>query len=356
MAVARWVRRASARERMLMVGWLVVAAAATAAEGTAAAAATTAAAALTLLGGQRIAPLKRHGATPPPSGGSGSLLDLPRVEQWAAARGLTERHLKAIYRVVMEPPPLPPPPPTMAAAPQLPPCKSLVNDDDCPLWLRERLHALSFPKRHAADLLLLSSNSSSNHFVRCSSKLIETRRSASGSMKLVIQLPSGHLVETVLIRHTSTRGGGSQHRRIKRGNGGSSGNSSPPTKAAMAALTTPPRYTVCVSSQVGCARACTFCATGTLGLRASLSSAEILEQVYIAQRVLWQRQREEGGAAAAANDRALRNVVFMGMYVSCYFVRVWFIQAIVLLRVPVAVSALTCLFVCFLMLQQYISF
>lgn len=39
------------------------------------------------------------------------------------------------------------------------------------------------------------------------------------------------------------------------------------------------RYSVCVSSQVGCALACTFCATGRLGLRRNLAAWEIVEQV-----------------------------------------------------------------------------
>lgn len=40
------------------------------------------------------------------------------------------------------------------------------------------------------------------------------------------------------------------------------------------------RATVCISSQVGCAMACTFCATGTMGLLGNLTSGEILEQLY----------------------------------------------------------------------------
>jgi len=56
------------------------------------------------------------------------------------------------------------------------------------------------------------------------------------------------------------------------------------------------RVTVCVSSQAGCALACTFCATGRLGLLRNLTAGEIVDQVY--------RARE--GAPAP-------NVVFMGM-------------------------------------------
>ena len=39
------------------------------------------------------------------------------------------------------------------------------------------------------------------------------------------------------------------------------------------------RATVCVSSQVGCAIGCTFCATGTMNLIANLQCGEILEQL-----------------------------------------------------------------------------
>ncbi len=57
-------------------------------------------------------------------------------------------------------------------------------------------------------------------------------------------------------------------------------------------------YTACVSSQVGCARGCAFCETGTSGLARNLSAAEIVGQVE---------------AAAGALGLRFRNVVFMGM-------------------------------------------
>jgi len=60
----------------------------------------------------------------------------------------------------------------------------------------------------------------------------------------------------------------------------------------------PDRATVCISSQAGCAMACTFCATGQSGFERHLSVAEMLEQVVRAQ---W-------GA-----DQRVSNVVFMGM-------------------------------------------
>jgi len=58
------------------------------------------------------------------------------------------------------------------------------------------------------------------------------------------------------------------------------------------------RATVCVSSQAGCAMACSFCATGQAGFERHLRAGEIVEQVVIAARHSAQR---------------VSNVVFMGM-------------------------------------------
>src|SRR4051812_22811596 len=62
----------------------------------------------------------------------------------------------------------------------------------------------------------------------------------------------------------------------------------------------PGRVTVCVSSQVGCALACAFCATGRLGLARNLAAWEIVEQVRIVR------------AHLAAGVR-VHGVVFQGM-------------------------------------------
>lgn len=61
------------------------------------------------------------------------------------------------------------------------------------------------------------------------------------------------------------------------------------------------RTTLCLSSQVGCAAACDFCATGKMGVAQNLTAAEILDQVVQANQIL----AEEG--------REIRNLVFMGM-------------------------------------------
>ncbi|MBK7721611.1 MAG: 23S rRNA (adenine(2503)-C(2))-methyltransferase RlmN [Austwickia sp.] len=72
----------------------------------------------------------------------------------------------------------------------------------------------------------------------------------------------------------------------------------------------PRRVTICVSSQAGCGMNCPFCATGQQGLTRNLSTAEIVEQVVAAARLL---RRE--GLAGERFDVPLRvsNVVFMGM-------------------------------------------
>ena len=66
------------------------------------------------------------------------------------------------------------------------------------------------------------------------------------------------------------------------------------------------RATLCISSQVGCALACQFCATGMAGFLRNLSTAEIISQVYFAG----QRIQELSGADVMPR---ISNIVFMGM-------------------------------------------
>jgi 23S rRNA (adenine2503-C2)-methyltransferase len=68
----------------------------------------------------------------------------------------------------------------------------------------------------------------------------------------------------------------------------------------------PDRGTLCISSQVGCAMDCSFCATAQQGFNRNLSAAEIVGQVWLAQRELARR-----GAVGSANR--ITNIVFMGM-------------------------------------------
>ncbi len=91
------------------------------------------------------------------------------------------------------------------------------------------------------------------------------RTSRDGTIKLLLRLRDGERIETVLIpmgRH----------------------------------------YTQCLSTQVGCAMACTFCSTGELGLTRNMSMAEILGQVVVGRAHL-----------AQEGLPTVRNLVFMGM-------------------------------------------
>ncbi|HEY9720369.1 MAG TPA: 23S rRNA (adenine(2503)-C(2))-methyltransferase RlmN, partial [Oscillatoriaceae cyanobacterium] len=60
----------------------------------------------------------------------------------------------------------------------------------------------------------------------------------------------------------------------------------------------PDRVTVCISSQVGCAMKCAFCATGQLGFERNLTTGEIVDQVLAMQ---------------AEMGRRVSNIVYMGM-------------------------------------------
>ena len=66
----------------------------------------------------------------------------------------------------------------------------------------------------------------------------------------------------------------------------------------------PDRGTLCISSQVGCAMDCSFCSTAQQGFNRNLTAAEIVGQVWLANRELG---FQPGG------DRVITNVVFMGM-------------------------------------------
>ncbi len=66
----------------------------------------------------------------------------------------------------------------------------------------------------------------------------------------------------------------------------------------------PGRGTLCISSQIGCALDCAFCATGAQGFNRNLTAAEIIGQVWLANREL---------GYAPGGERIVTNVVLMGM-------------------------------------------
>jgi len=80
----------------------------------------------------------------------------------------------------------------------------------------------------------------------------------------------------------------------------------------------PDRGTLCISSQVGCALDCSFCATAQQGYNRNLTSAEIVGQVWLAVRELEQEERARLAADSAVegqsgDERHVTNVVLMGM-------------------------------------------
>lgn len=96
--------------------------------------------------------------------------------------------------------------------------------------------------------------------------LLDVRDSEDGSAKLALQTADGHVVEAVLMPEAR-------------------------------------KVSVCLSSQVGCAQGCGFCATARLGLRRSLRAGEIVAQLYAVRRYLAER----------GDERRISNVVYMGM-------------------------------------------
>ncbi len=99
---------------------------------------------------------------------------------------------------------------------------------------------------------------------------VKQQTSSDGTEKVLFELDSGRHIETVMIPDLDDG--------------------------------TARRVTVCVSSQVGCPMACTFCATGLMGFHQNLSAGEIFDQASFANT----RSVERLG-------RGITNIVFMGM-------------------------------------------
>lgn len=117
-------------------------------------------------------------------------------------------------------------------------------------------------------------------------QIVERRQSEDGFTKYLFRLHDGRTVEAVRIPLPDAEDARALKERRKQGRA-----------AALEALPTA-KYTLCVSSQVGCALACDFCATGKLGGIRNLSTWEILAQ--------HRKVAEEA-------DKPIRGIVFMGM-------------------------------------------
>lgn len=100
---------------------------------------------------------------------------------------------------------------------------------------------------------------------------ITLQTSKDGTRKALFRLPSGNLIESVLIPELDDDG-------------------------------TAKRLTVCVSSQVGCAMGCAFCATGRMGFLENLSIGQIVDQIHYMNDI-----------ATTEYGVRITNVVYMGM-------------------------------------------
>lgn len=120
--------------------------------------------------------------------------------------------------------------------------KDFGDMTDLPKKLREEL---------AADWQLWTAN------------VVKHQKSTDGTEKLLLELPGGGRIECVLLRDGDRR-------------------------------------SICISSQVGCAMGCVFCASGLDGVDRNLTAAEVVEQMLLLQRLL-------------PADERLSHIVVMGM-------------------------------------------
>ncbi len=87
------------------------------------------------------------------------------------------------------------------------------------------------------------------------------------------------------------------------------GVNSVPQAIEMVYIPEPGRGTLCISSQVGCAMDCSFCSTAQQGFNSNLTAAEIVGQVWLANREI----RGDQPVSNDTSERLITNIVFMGM-------------------------------------------
>jgi len=112
-------------------------------------------------------------------------------------------------------------------------------------------------------------------------KIAKVQASTDGTRKYQFRTSDGNLIESVFIPDAATDG----------------------------------RNTLCISSQVGCAMGCTFCATAKLNLTRNLTGAEIISQIYEVNRDLkaigWKNTHRLD--CELEDKRLVHNLVYMGM-------------------------------------------
>ncbi|WPT18269.1 Ribosomal RNA large subunit methyltransferase N [Picochlorum sp. SENEW3] len=164
-----------------------------------------------------------------------SIWDYNQVQQTFVEAGIKESHLQRLYTALVQDPYV-----DLSTIPMMPKKAKSILDEN---------------------------------YVRLTSRCKSFKQSADGeTTKLLIELQDGLKVEAVIMTYDTS----------KRDASGQTGGK---------------RHTLCVSSEVGCQMGCTFCATGTMGLTADLTSGEIIEQL----------------VHARMRSPIPRNIVFMGM-------------------------------------------
>jgi len=125
----------------------------------------------------------------------------------------------------------------------------------------------------------------------------ELRRSLDGTRKLLVKMNDGLTVESVLIPSVSGPGKPGE---VLDADASAADDEEGEEAEAREEAAEKVRVTQCISTQVGCAMGCVFCASGVAGLKRHLGPEEIVGQVILGKTLL-----DEG--------EALRNVVLMGM-------------------------------------------
>lgn len=133
-------------------------------------------------------------------------------------------------------------------------------------------------------------------------EIASERRSLDNTRKLLARLEDGATVETVLIPALPPRKGEmpSPVDDDADADAAAADDDDEPDENEKDWLSGPVRVTQCISTQVGCAMGCAFCASGVAGLKRHMRADEIVSQVL-------------AGRARLDEGERLRNVVFMGM-------------------------------------------
>jgi 23S rRNA (adenine2503-C2)-methyltransferase len=124
--------------------------------------------------------------------------------------------------------------------------------------------------------------------LRPEAETLGVERAEDGTRKLLVGFPDGGRVECVVIPMT------------RLGSDDADASAGDDEEDDDETTSAPVRVTLCISTQVGCAMGCVFCASGRAGLKRGLRAGEIVSQVLLARREL-------------GPGEELKNLVFMGM-------------------------------------------